>query len=254
MILLWLMSQSCIWLTISGNIIADVANSGELKISPSIDQTLQMAIKDLPSIKIMIRQNQHQQDAENIYIQWFLNKNTLARRIIRYDINNIDKVPKNRDHSVIVTTTFELENKVSNYVENSGTYFYIFDNDEIHLEDLHRIFHGMWQQRFVYKSFILLENGIFIYDPFEYDLVKKSYGKIVIYTGDAPLGQTLFYDMRGYPLRVQIFRSVYSKPIYDPKTKKLLTFEGTDWMAAQLLQEKINYTMMLQEPDPNYFG
>ncbi|XP_055389949.1 uncharacterized protein LOC129618941 [Condylostylus longicornis] len=42
--------------------------------------------------------------------------------------------------------------------------------------------------------------------------------------------------------------------ILDEKTKKILKVYGTDAEVMYLLRDKMNFTMILQEPDKNYFG
>ncbi|KAL9894869.1 LOW QUALITY PROTEIN: ionotropic receptor 100a, partial [Glossina fuscipes fuscipes] len=105
----------------------------------------------------------------------------------------------------------------------------------------------------VFKNFLLTGNGVFIYDPFALN-PDKSYGKVVRYAGDHTTDHLIFRDMRRYPLRVQIFKSTYSRPQIDAVTKKVRYIYGVDGRVADLLQECMNFTMELQEPNEFYFG
>uniref|UniRef100_A0A1B0AGJ9 Ionotropic glutamate receptor L-glutamate and glycine-binding domain-containing protein n=1 Tax=Glossina pallidipes TaxID=7398 RepID=A0A1B0AGJ9_GLOPL len=60
--------------------------------------------------------------------------------------------------------------------------------------------------------------------------------------------------MRRYPLRVQIFKSTFARPQLDAVTKKVRYIYGVDGRVADLLQEYMNFTMELQEPNEFYFG
>lgn len=83
---------------------------------------------------------------------------------------------------------------------------------------------------------------------------EDSFGHLVHYLGGESIPRLLFHDMHGYPLRVQIFKSVYARPVLDPDTGLMSRIYGVDWQVAQTLRDCLNFTMQLQEPDKNYFG
>jgi len=55
-------------------------------------------------------------------------------------------------------------------------------------------------------------------------------------------------------MRIQMFRSVYTRPEFDRDTGLLTSVTGVDFLVAQMLRERLNFTMLLQQPDRNYFG
>ena len=247
---LWL----CYKVIFTSTMSIEVPMAYKLNISESIDISLRTAIADLQRVKLLIRFDKPEIDAENPYINWFFHHSNVPVQVVHYNINEFGKFNKNRDSSIIVTEVEQLNITIRMHIQRAGTFFYILTDEEVSHDVLRDIFHNLWHRRRVYKSYILLENHVFIFDPFAYDDDNSDYGKIVEYTGERSLERTLFTNMRGYPLQVQIFRSVYSKPVYDEETHKISHVIGVDWEAAMLLQQKINFTMILQEPDPNYFG
>lgn len=221
--------------------------------SESIEKWLNEPLKDIPDLHIKIRSTHYSQDMHNAYIHWLLRQNKIPIKLSTFEPMPYGSVmpEPNRDNYAIVANMSSLRATVRQFIQRAGNFFFIV-NDEINFKELFQIFNVMWKDYLIFKNFLLTEKGIFIYDPFATNR-QGEYGRIVEYTGELSMERLLFYDMRGYPLRVQLFRSAYSRPIWDPHTKKLRV-EGVDGRVASLLQKQMNFTMKLQKPDPNYFG
>ncbi|XP_005179337.2 uncharacterized protein LOC101887440 [Musca domestica] len=156
-------------------------------------------------------------------------------------------------HYVIVTSFKDFEQTSLYFAKHAGIYFFVI-LDEFRLRELREICHMLWTKHQIFKSFLLTNRGVLIFDPFVWNNRTGKYGKIIQYTGEKSLERTIFYNMRGYPLRVQQFRSVYSKPMLNPITKKLQHVYGVDGRVSDVLQESLNFTRVLLDPDPHYFG
>ncbi|EDW78583.2 uncharacterized protein Dwil_GK16517 [Drosophila willistoni] len=231
-----------------------------------------MPTRDVLQLHVRLRTNA---DASNIYVQWFLNhsqlpiivqmgqewqlneQNRLANKEQEQDQDlEPEQNPDNRLNIAMVTSLTEF---ISTPMPTSraGIYFNILEetgadlspNELMLLEQSCRL---QWTQHKIYNRYILTTYGIWFYDPF--GRIDNGFGRLVSYAGDEILPTLLFHDMRGYPLRVQMFKSVYARPEIDKETGLLVRVTGLDWLVAQMLQERLNFTMVLQQPDKNYFG
>lgn len=221
-----------------------------------IESWLTKPLKYVSYLQLMLRSNNYTNDVENAYTQWFLQQTHVPISLSDFELLDVKiddmEANTNRENYVIVTSMQNLRLTVRQFAQKAGVFFFIV-NGAIDLKELHDIFHIGWQKYQIFKNFMLTDMGVWIYDPFAIDEF-GSYGKVIKYTGEKSIERTIFNDMRGYPLRVQIFKSVYSKPEIDPITKKVKYVYGVDGRVADLLQEHMNFTMDLQDPDPDYFG
>lgn len=228
-----------------------------------IETWLKIPIHDIPYIHLMLRSSKYREDVENAYIQWFLKQTLIPFTLNTYDeiddIKNPDteeaistRTSKDRNNYVIVSNSYELRSTAEYFVLPSGIYFFVITNDA-DLQELQDVCHALWLDLQVFKVFLLTQNGVLIYDPFDAN-TRGEYGNIIPYVGAQTIERTLFYNMRGYPLRVQLFKSVYSKPVLDPITKKVDYVYGVDGRVAEVLQDRMNFTMIYLDPDPDYFG
>ncbi|XP_054747614.1 uncharacterized protein LOC129253325 [Anastrepha obliqua] len=67
---------------------------------------------------------------------------------------------------------------------------------------------------------------------------------------------SIFHNLHSYPLRTYIFSSVYSniQHFTNETTSKIIGTTGADSKVAELLAQKMNFTMDLQWPDNDFFG
>lgn len=224
-----------------------------------IEAWLRIPVRNIPYVNVMLRVQNHKQDAENPYIQWFLKQSLVPYTLSSYDSMNSSYIKSihlrstpDRGSYVIVTDMQKLRVTVSNYAQRSGTFFFVLTNRTEWLE-LRNICHDLWTNFRIVQNFILNSSGVFIYDPFAKN-ERGYYGQIIKYTGEYSLERTLFHNMRGYPLRAQIFQSVYSRPILNPVTNNIEYVHGLDGKVAEMLEKHMNFSMRLLEPDPDYFG
>lgn len=188
-------------------------------------------------------------DADNEYIQLFLHQDICPMIVSTYKIRAQRNTVNNREHYVVTSSMDNLRVVSNQFASRSGLIFFVI-LDDIHREILTDIFRNLWRKLRVSKTYFLTTSGISLYDPFFYD-DQGNYGRIA----DVESGDFIktYSNMNGYPLRIQIFRSVYSKLNFD-ESNKVASAEGADAKVAYLLAQKMNFTMILQEPDPNRFG
>lgn len=221
-----------------------------------IENWLTKPLSSVKHLHLKLRSNSYRQDADNAYTQWFLNQMYVPITISEYKLvinkTYVATNDHNRKNFVIVTSMTRLRYTARQFGQKAGIFFFIV-NGIIDFEELRNIFHLGWKRLQMFENFLLTDNGVLIYDPFALDQ-SGIYGKIIKYTGKESMERTIFYNMRGYPLRVQMFKSVYSEIEIDSIAKTVKRVYGVDGRVANLLQEHMNFTMNLQYPDQNYFG
>ncbi|XP_075144773.1 uncharacterized protein LOC142219894 [Haematobia irritans] len=222
-----------------------------------IEDWLNKPLAHISSLHLKLIYKNHTDDLENPYIQWFLQQAQIPYTLSNYELENKNSImplksPINNDDYVIITEMDDLRSTIRYFAQRSGTYFYVV-KDNIDLQELQDICYILWTKLRILRQYFLTVKGIFIYDPFVLR-EQGEYGEIISYTGDYVMEHSLFHNMRGYPLRIQIFQSVYSRPVLNPVTKKIDYVEGLDGRVADILEKQMNFTMHLLDPDPDYFG
>ena len=226
-----------------------------------IGSLLKKPLKDLPHLDIQLRLHNFDRDIHNLYIQWFLTQQSkLPITISTYEykelsISNRSHHKSNmttRNNYVIVTDMDNIWISVHQFIQSAGVLFFIIE-ERLDLIILRDIFNYMWIHFLIYKNILLTKNGVYIYDPFKLNTFGE-YGEVIPYNGAFSIERTVFRNLRGYPIRVQMFQSVFSQPVIDVETNNITNVKGVDGKVAYLMENQLNFTMMLQEPDPNYFG
>ncbi|KAH8385486.1 hypothetical protein KR093_010820, partial [Drosophila rubida] len=236
--------------------------------STSLDTLLAAPMRDIPHVHLLLRGDHLQADADNANSRWFLRHTETPHCTHSYDEQQSLPGVDSRDSLALVVSLQQLVSNegAAGSLQRAGVLFYIVGDalgalSESQLRRVEQSCRELWLGHRIYNRYILTDVGIWIYDPFAAPVeqppslgTQGSFGRLVPYLGGEPLPVLLFHDMRGYPLRVQIFKSVYARPVFDPETGLLRQISGVDWEVAQTLRDLLNYTMQLQEPDKNYFG
>lgn len=255
-------------------------------VSGSLDELLREPLRGIPYLHLLLRSNRLAEDAANDNARWFMQLTELPHSLHSYDerqplgmVSSLRGYVDSRDSLVLVISLPQLISNMgaAGSVQRAGVYFYILADqvDELsqqQLLELEQSCRQQWNEQRLFNRFILTDNGVWVYDPFarndDYDEERlqlegneieneaygDSFGRLVPYVGGQALPMLLFQNMRGYPLRVQIFKSVYARPQLDPDTGLLQSITGVDWEVAKMLSARLNYTMLLQEPNKHYFG
>ncbi|BFG01257.1 uncharacterized protein DMAD_01051 [Drosophila madeirensis] len=226
-----------------------------------LDDLMAVPTRDLPQVQLWLRLRHRHGDAANVYAHWFLHRSQLPLivRVYESEQNQWLDDPFGRDNLVLVMTLAELISNrgAAGPSQRAGVFLYILADQsealtmrqQLQLEESCR---QLWMRQKIYNRYILSLEGIWIFDPFQRRA--EAFGRLVAYTGREPLSKHLFHDMGGYPLRVQMFKSVFTRTEQDPGSGQLVSVTGVDYLVAQMLREKLNFTLLLQQPDKNYFG
>ncbi|XP_033171055.1 uncharacterized protein LOC117148005 [Drosophila mauritiana] len=225
-----------------------------------LDGLLVEPTRDLAQLELWLQAGSDHRDEENPYVQWFLQRTEIPLSIVSYQENRywMDD-PFGRRNLVLVMSLDQLltNRGAAAPIQKADTFFYILaDQDKDLSADEQLRLEGscrqLWTQHKVYNRFFLTRDGVWIYDPFKRR--DSAFGRLVRYYGSETLDKLLFRDMAGYPLRIQMFRSVYTRPEFDKDSGLLTRVTGVDFLVAQMLRERLNFTMLLQQPEKDYFG
>ena len=241
-------------------------------------------LRSIPFVHVLLRDGQLlQEDASNEHARWFMQLTDVPHIMHTYDEHQPLEMasglvdPDVRDSFALVISVAQLisSSGAASSADRAGVYFYIVADIVDSLSRAQRLAleqscRRLWTQHRVFNRYIIVEADIWIYDPFarsdqpewspsyneqgNVNAYDDAFGRLVPYLGGEPLSIQLFHDMHGYPLRVQIFKSVYARPEVDERTGLLSSITGVDWQVAQMISELLNFTMLLQQPDKNYFG
>lgn len=126
----------------------------------------------------------------------------------------------------------------------SATYIHVIEGpiDVGILEDNSR---KIWNERRIRNLFFVTNFGLLSYNPFKdngslYSLIDNDY-------------KNSYNNLYGFPIRVQMFRSVYS--ILDlNETGHVRNVSGPDGKVALELQRRMNFSMVFNKPNNDFFG
>lgn len=190
-------------------------------------------LKYLPHIQIVSNNFRKSEDL----VKFFLDE----QQIVSLFIGN-----QNFSENKVFTSTFDqLEGTLTRYAElQSATYIHIIEDaiDRQNLEDNSR---KLWDTKRISKIFFLTKVGLFSYNPFKdsgklYSLIESDSSKV-------------FHNLHAFPFRVQMFRSVYAVPVCN-ETGRIEKVLGPDGKVAEALQQKMNFSIMFNEPNKDFFG
>lgn len=139
--------------------------------------------------------------------------------------------------------------KVDRYAclfEPAGTYLLVDEPSRSPLEQAHlrRLLGTLWTTRGAYRVYVRARGQLYGYDPFRRPAGAAEYGALVQLEDGRPLPTVPLTDFGGYPLRIEVFRSVYSNPDERASASKAdqITYSGPDVMARDVFCRALNVT------------
>ncbi|XP_037941612.1 uncharacterized protein LOC119674541 [Teleopsis dalmanni] len=241
--------------------VSSALNQTENKImTKEIESFMSHPLSNIAYINIILRSDVID-DNVTMYVHWFFEHFGVPKLVSTYTKASLKrestlgdtKLDAERESFIIHTNIDLLKPLVEKYVQRADIVIFIL-SDDWDMDNLHKNLYHIWTTYNIFKTYILSMNGMFFFNPFEYNNAVNRYGKVIQYSKERRLDLNLLKDLQGYPLRIQIFKSVYARPVLNKQTRKIIGVDGVDGRVADLLQKRLNFTMKLQEPDPNYFG
>ncbi|XP_055706016.1 uncharacterized protein LOC129803458 [Phlebotomus papatasi] len=154
---------------------------------------------------------------------------------------------------ILVLSLKMLMNTMECIVEPLGVYLIIIDTPatESVLDIVREKLLIGWAIKRSYQIYVMLLNETFTLHPFAQDPMRNdSYGVLMNFNQRPP---NILKDLNGYPLRIEMFHSAFNFERRDPQTGEV-RFEGTDAEVMRSLKDFMNFSVIFQEPDEDYFG
>ncbi|XP_058063501.1 uncharacterized protein LOC131213476 [Anopheles bellator] len=114
----------------------------------------------------------------------------------------------------------------------------------------------IWTKRGAFRVFVHLRDAILTYNPFvksranNGDGCVSNFGALVEVSASEPLPHVPWNDFGGYPVKVEVFRSVYSNPVKGSTG----SYRGADITARDVFQHHLNVTVIHVPADSDLFG
>ncbi|KAL5277201.1 hypothetical protein ACFFRR_002430 [Megaselia abdita] len=208
-----------------------------LFFAPFVENTLKTELltilRFLPHIQIVPTNLEYSTD----FLKFFLKE----QKVVPLFIGN-----QSYSENKIFTSKFDdSQESVTKFVElQSATYIHIIE-DAIDRSSLEKYSRNIWDKKRITNLYFLTKIGLFSYNPF------KNNGQL--YSVMESDEKNIYQNLHGFPIRVQMFRSVYAVPVFN-KTGSIRKVMGPDGKVAQTLKERMNFTMLFNEPNKDFFG
>ncbi|XP_050076371.1 uncharacterized protein LOC126563731 [Anopheles maculipalpis] len=141
----------------------------------------------------------------------------------------------------------------------AGTYLLVDDPSRstapIERVQMEHTLQQIWTTRGTFRVYVWVQDTLFGYDPFQLsDMTISSYGVLVEISADSILPTVPPNDFAGYPVRVEVFRSVYSNPVAGSSKSGTITYTGADVTARDVFCRMLNATVIQVPADKDLFG
>lgn len=164
---------------------------------------------------------------------YFLTEFSVRETEIKYEGFIIDyRLPK--------TIRGSLERKV---FSGDGFYVVVVDEEQVEVKDVISHCELLWIKSGSVTILVIYKELLWTYNPFgTADAV--HYGTLETYQRHHDLKWDIMRNMNRYPLRIEFFESGYNVQFYkDDKQRAYLNrFIGPDYVTADILREKMNFT------------
>uniref|UniRef100_A0A182N1E0 DNA polymerase subunit gamma-1 n=1 Tax=Anopheles dirus TaxID=7168 RepID=A0A182N1E0_9DIPT len=118
---------------------------------------------------------------------------------------------------------------------------------------LAQLLRRIWYRRGVYRVFVRLRDALYGYDPFRH-AGTGEYGALVELAHGEPPPIVPPADFAGYPVRIEVFRSVYSNPVEGGSKAAPVEYTGADVTARDVFCQALNATVIHVPADRDLFG
>uniref|UniRef100_A0A2M4BFM9 Putative glutamate-gated kainate-type ion channel receptor subunit glur5 n=1 Tax=Anopheles marajoara TaxID=58244 RepID=A0A2M4BFM9_9DIPT len=135
----------------------------------------------------------------------------------------------------------------------------------------------IWSRQGAFRVFVQLHSTVLTYDPFAssppwqeneeeeeeevpdankcpVDRQNPAHGVLIDMANGAPLPSVPWHNFHGLPVRVEVFRSVYSNPVTRGGATMTTVYRGADITARDVLQQYLNITVIHVPADADLFG
>lgn len=201
-------------------------------------EDLQFAFKDTSSLILLFNEFSDSQSCLNVYKDIF--GNTKPMVIFEGVKKNrfAEMWKQNKLNGFIFHTNATLfQKKLSRYTKSIGTFLFVLEAD-LDL-NIHEILLENWHQNTGLQVILLINNQTYFLDPFEIDERTGVHGKLQ--TNMKYFRLKVPRNFNKYPLRVEIFNSVYSDEILSINNT-VIGYKGPDVDIARIITNQLNFS------------
>ncbi|XP_001651227.2 uncharacterized protein LOC5566819 [Aedes aegypti] len=157
-----------------------------------------------------------------------------------------------RNGYIVFANRDSFDSMMKCLLDPRGTYLVVLGSgEEFPMDEMRGMLNSLWMHNGLYRLFFLNSDQIYTFDPFAID--GRRYGTLVSLRGPDDIPRIPASDFKGYPLRVDIFRSTYSEPVLNA-SGAIIDFEGADMEVSRVFTEVMNFTADYLPPDKDNFG
>lgn len=199
---------------------------------------LRFAFKDTNSLVLLFNELSDTQSCLSVYKDIFGCKKSMVvfKDVKKNRFLEIWKQNKLNGFIIHTNATF-FKKKLLNYTKSTGTFLFVLETD-LDL-NLHESLMTNWHQNTGLRVILLINNQTYFLDPFEIDNRTGIHGTLQTNMKRFRLKVPLNFNK--YPLRVEIFNSVYSDEILS-ENNTVIGYKGPDMYIAQLITKQLNFS------------
>ncbi|CAO1388197.1 unnamed protein product [Diamesa tonsa] len=213
-------------------------------------EDLQTAFKDTSSLVILFNEFSDSQRCLSVYKDIFGTTKSMAifKQVKKSRFAEIWQQNK-LNGFIIHTNATVFEKKILRFTKSIGTFLFVLESD-LNL-NIHEILLANWHQNTGLRVILLINNQTYFLDPFEIDERTGIHGKLQTNMKYFRLKVPLNFNK--YPLRVEIFNSVYSDEILSVNNT-VIGYQGPDVDIARMITKQLNFSMQRVNNDGFNFG
>ncbi|XP_053678145.1 uncharacterized protein LOC128728542 [Anopheles nili] len=194
---------------------------------------------------------------KNHTVRWYdVDLSTLCNRNLEeacYLPQNAHKLrswwDENQQGGYVIYGDMTILTKSSCLFDPAGTYLLATHSTEpVERTQLLELLQLVWFERGAFRVYVRIRDAVYTYDPFQ-RTTSAEYGVLVELESWTPFPRVPSADFAGYPLRIEVFRSVYSNPIDDGPL-----YHGADVTARDVFSRALNVTVLHVPADRHLFG
>ncbi|XP_052899798.1 uncharacterized protein LOC128306358 isoform X2 [Anopheles moucheti] len=141
----------------------------------------------------------------------------------------------------------------------TGTYLLVHDPSRSSSARVERVqllttLQRIWTERGSHRVYVWMLDTLYGYDPFQPLGAESTYGALVELGAGDTLPTIPPNNFAGYPLRIEVFRSVYSNPVVDATKPGPTAYTGVDVTARDVFCRVLNATVVHVPADKDLFG
>lgn len=198
------------------------------------------------------------EDFNNKYIDFFVRSTeyplTIVNRAILHSVKTKFNESAKNENFIVKSSIENLQMDLNIFTFAKGFNILIMEDKLVSApEQIRRHFQFAWKERGSLNVYVISGNKILTYNPFAFDDILSEYGQVTLLENRKSYDE-IFKDLNGYPMRIDIIKSVYTLPIYNGSSKQIVYYKGADMKVTETLKNQMNFSIVLYPEDGSQFG